>query len=277
MAHNLEGVQKATETLANKNPAQQMERLAPSKDQFDSVMSAKPANTPTFEVVDRSYAAEADIEKNPIMADGSVTSQNTGSATDEEKKRRQQNQDAGEVEEVDDVGSRKSSVPGTLMDEVSKVSSQVDSISKGRPEQIKAQIKETLAQIKEVKEKLANVQGEIKPSYQTVMKNRLSHIDDNLKIAMNKAGLEYTPAPEVGKTESKNPIHKFLDMLTNSEHQINTMDKTLDSVALRDKISPAKMLAIQMKMNTIGQQMELFTNLLNKALESIKTLMNIQV
>ena len=68
-------------------------------------------------------------------------------------------------------------------------------MSKLSPEAIKAQAKDVISQIDQVKTQLAQTQTEIKPSYQTLLRNRLSHIDDNLKIALNKAGVEYTPPP----------------------------------------------------------------------------------
>jgi len=278
MAHNLGGVEKVSEsTLGGKETTQHMGRLTGNKEQFETAMTAKTTDVPSFEVVDKSYAAEADIENNPIIGDESVTSQNAGSATDQEKKRHK-NQS---IEEIEEVGAAKktdkSQSSNSLMDEVSRVGGQVESLAKGGAAALKEQVKGTLVQIAEVKEKLANAKGEIKPSYQTILKNRLAHIDDNLKIAMNKAGLEYTPAPDVGKTNSRNPIFKFLDILTNSENQLISVGKSLESIEFNKKVSPAQLLAIQMKMNTISQQIELFTNVLNKALESIKTVMNVQV
>ena len=52
---------------------------------------------------------------------------------------------------------------------------------------------------------------------------------------------------------------------------------TVEQFNLTGQITPANMLAIQMKMGYVQQQIELFTSLLNKALESTKTIMNVQV
>jgi hypothetical protein len=45
----------------------------------------------------------------------------------------------------------------------------------------------------------------------------------------------------------------------------------------KDQISPASMLAIQIKVGFISQELDFFTGILNKALESTKTIMNVQV
>jgi len=44
-----------------------------------------------------------------------------------------------------------------------------------------------------------------------------------------------------------------------------------------NQLSPATMLLIQIKVGYIQQEIELFTSMLNKALESTKTIMNVQV
>jgi len=149
--------------------------------------------------------------------------------------------------------------------------------SKSNPEAIKAQAKDVIAQLENVKTQLSQSQAEIKPSYQTVLRNRLTHIDDNLKIALNKAGIEYTPPPVASGGNSNNPVQKFLNFVTNSQQQLENLNVAVDGVGNNGQISPASMLAIQMKMGHIQQQIELFTSLLNKALESTKTIMNVQV
>jgi len=162
------------------------------------------------------------------------------------------------------------------MDEVSKLNKNVSNISSSSPENIKAQAKDAIAQIEKVKTQLSQA-TEIKPSYQTLLRNRLTHIDDNLKIALNKAGVEYTPPPAATGAGSNNPIQKFIGFLTNSQNQLNTLDVSIDKFNTTGQITPANMLAIQMKMGYVQQQIELFTSLLNKALESTKTIMNVQV
>lgn len=164
------------------------------------------------------------------------------------------------------------------MDEVGKVHSDVSKMSKASPESIKQQARSMIDQIDQVKEKLSQAQTEIKPSYQTLLRNRLSHIDDNLKIALNKAGVEYTPASNATEAGKTNPVEKFISFLTDSQHQLENLDSTISHLNMTGaELSPANMFAIQLKMNYIQQQIELFTGLLSKALEATKTIMNVQL
>jgi hypothetical protein len=279
LSDKVEAVSKVSETKGM-NSIEETERLAPNKEHFDNLMqTTNPIKSTSFERLDTKAFKTEEVQKtetNPIFGDENVTSQKSGSATDQERKRRQQ-----EAEEADEVGSVKSkksasSEPASLMDEVSRLNKNVSGLSGASPESIKAQAKDSIEQIEKVKATLSQATGEIKPSYQTLLRSRLGHIDDNLKIALNKAGVEYTP-PQATGTENKSAIHKFISMLNNSEHQLKNLGGVVDQLGSTGEISPSNMLAIQMKMGYVQQQIELFTNLLNKALESTKTIMNVQV
>jgi hypothetical protein len=278
----VEAVKKVTETLSKQsNPIEEMERLTPNKEHFDTLMnSSQPVKSASFERIDtKVFSTEEvqNIETKPVFAEENVSTQKSGTATDQDQKRRQQ-QKTDEVEGVSAASSKKAarSKSSSLMDEVAKLNKNVTNISQLSAESVKSQARDVIAQLENVKTQLSQAQSEIKPSYQTLLRNRLTHIDDNLKIALNKAGVEYTP-PQVDATKSTNPLHKFLDLVTNSQHQLENLDVVIDRVNVSGQISPANMLAIQVKMNYISQQIELFTSLLNKALESTKTIMNVQV
>jgi hypothetical protein len=141
-----------------------------------------------------------------------------------------------------------------------------------------AQANEVIQQIEQVKEKLATPNLEIKGSVQTLMNNKLSHIDESLKVALNRAGIEYTPQTVNPKANLASPIEKFIGLLTHGQYQLQRLS---DDVAMMSKsgsnFTPANMLAMQIKVGYIQQEVELFTNVLNKALESIKTIMNVQI
>jgi len=275
-------VKKVTETLSKQNPVQEMEHLTPNKEHFDTLMSSTQSVKPTsFERIDtKAFGSEEvqSIESKPVFAEENVSAQKSGTATDQEQKRRQQQQNE-EIEGVSATSSKSSSSSKvtSLMDEVSKLNKNVSNISDAsHPEKIKAQAKDVIAQIEHVKGQLSQANTEIKPTYQPLLRNRLTHIDDSLKIALNKAGVEYTPPP-VASGGNTNAIHKFLGFLTNSQHQLENLHVAIDQFTVRGQITPANMLAIQVKMGYVQQQIELFTSLLNKALESTKTIMNVQV
>ncbi|HRD55400.1 MAG TPA: hypothetical protein PLC42_03280 [Parachlamydiaceae bacterium] len=164
----------------------------------------------------------------------------------------------------------------SLMDEVATFNTKVESASRSNPKNIAVQATELIAQLDELKAKLATPNLELKSSVQNLLKNRLSHIDDSLKIALNKAGVEYVPPPE--QKNLSTPIERFLGYITDAQAQLQGLGGDVEKLALKKgEISPADMLAIQVKVGYIQQEVEFFTSLLNKALESTKTIMNVQV
>jgi hypothetical protein len=165
----------------------------------------------------------------------------------------------------------------SLMDQIRDINTKVDSVSRGSPQQIIAQAQGVIQKIEEVKTKLAAPDVEIKGSVQTLLKNKLEHIDESLKVALNRAGVEYSPSSP-SKSTLINPIERFIGFLTHGQNQLQKLAGEVETMHLnREEISPASMLAIQIKVGYIQQEVEFFANVLNKSLESIKTIMNVQI
>jgi len=278
MAFNdkIEAVKKVTDALSDKavDAQKELQRAAPNPEHFQTLLdSSKVQAQPSFQKIEaqQNVPQDANPSVNPVIAQEDVKVQGNGTATDQERKRKQQ--DSGDEVVVDKVSTK----PGSLMDEVRNLNSKVTNMSKLSTEDIKNQSKQLIAQIEDVKTQLSQSPGDIKSSYQTLLRNRLTHIDANLKIALSKAGVEYTP-PAESTTAAKSPIEKFIGYLTNSQHQLENLNKTIDALNLDNaNLTPANMLALQIKVGYVQQQIELFTSLLNKALESTKTIMNVQV
>lgn len=164
----------------------------------------------------------------------------------------------------------------SLMDEVKKLHSSVDTLSKLTPDDLKNQATKLIAQLEDVKSQLSTAH-DIKPSYQTLLRNRLTHVDESLKVALSKVGVEYK-TPEILTDKTVNPLERFLGYLTQGQYQLEHMQDSLELLSQKGKqLTPGDMLAVQIKAGQISQEIELFTSLLNKALESTKTLMNVQV
>lgn len=160
--------------------------------------------------------------------------------------------------------------------EESSVSAKTHHVAQSSPEKIQGQVKDLLVRFDEVKVELAGTQAQIPPSYQTLLRHRLSHIDENIKIALSKAGAEARIQPLAAKAPT--PGERFINLLSHGQYQLEHLNQTVETLSLANKeLSPANMLALQIKVGQIQQEIELFTSLLNKALESTKTLMNVQV
>lgn len=166
----------------------------------------------------------------------------------------------------------------TLLDQVSNINHKLDVVKHATPTQVADQARGVIAQIEEVKAKLATPDLELKSSVQTLIRNKLSHIDENLKVALNRAGLEYTPQAPTPATNLAGPIDRFLGLLTHGQYQLQRLANDVELMGKdSSRFTPASMLSIQLKVGYVQQELELFANLLNKSLESIKTIMNVQV
>jgi hypothetical protein len=141
---------------------------------------------------------------------------------------------------------------------------------------IVTQTQDVIGKIDTLKEKLATPNLEISGPVKNILRNKLEHIDESLKIAISKAGGEYQPFEK--PTGLMSPLDRFIGLLQHGQSQLDNLSTTV--TALQDKngqLSPANMLLIQIKVSQISQEIELFTSMLNKALESTKAIMNVQV
>lgn len=166
----------------------------------------------------------------------------------------------------------------SLMDQVREINQKVQGVTHASPDTVIAQAHDVIKQIENVKERLATPNLEIKPSVQTLLNNKLSHIDESLKVALNRAGIEYAPEAVNPKMNLAGPIEKFIGLLTHGQYQLQRLSNDVAMMGNNGQsYSPAAMLAIQIKVGYVQQEIELFTNILNKSLESIKTIMNVQI
>jgi hypothetical protein len=164
----------------------------------------------------------------------------------------------------------------TLFDEVKNLNQRPQYATRSSPNELAAQAEDVIAQIDILKNKLETPDLDIKSSVQTLLRTKLNHIDDSLKVALDKTGSEIAKPEKVSEGMSK-PIDRFLGLLTHSQSQLETLASDVKAMAVENEMSPASMLLIQIKVARVQQEIELFTSMLNKALESTKTIMNVQV
>lgn len=164
----------------------------------------------------------------------------------------------------------------SIIEEVANVSRMADQAKRSTPKDLIVQAQEVMGKIDQLKAKLNTPNLELKGSVQQDLKNKLSHIDDNLRVAMSRTGLEYTPPPAAQKSE--NVINRFLGLLTDSQDKLQNLTADIQRIDTNNQsVTPATMLVLQMKVGMMQQEIEFFTTVLNKALESTKTIMNVQV
>ena len=190
-----------------------------------------------------------------------------------QQQQKQQHQQATTTQAVE-AGT--TSKKPSLMDQVADLNRKVEQVKKVQPPDIVAQAQEVISKMSEIKEQLALPNQGIRPAYQNLLKNKLTHINDNLRIALSAAGVENVPAP--AQPISNNPIDRFLGFLTDGQAQLQTIAKEVQTLGNnKSTMNPAAMLAVQIKVGFIQNELEFFSSVLNKALESTKTIMNVQV
>ncbi len=128
----------------------------------------------------------------------------------------------------------------------------------------------------EAKKLLESTYKKIEATEGPLLVDKLIHIDTSLKAALNKSGVEVTGESIVPK--GKNPLVQFLNYLTHSDDQLSKVIAQVNNLGMeKNKIEPERILALQIKMAFVQQEIEFFTNVLNKTVESIKTTMNVQI
>jgi len=168
------------------------------------------------------------------------------------------------------------------INEMSVASNKIERLKPVTVDQLVEQANSLKADIQTPINKIQTAQTEqpnlhVSSAHDALLTDKLIHVDTTLKAALNKVGVEVT-ASEIHQTSGHNPLVKFLNYLTNSDQQITQLLGELNGVnASKDRISPDKLLAVQIKLSFVTNEIEFFTNVLNKALDGVKTVMNVQV
>ena len=145
----------------------------------------------------------------------------------------------------------------------------------------------SLDRVRELRQKLIDPSTKVKTTYQTPLNNKLTSINNHLDVLSKSVGVSDKKNKVQLNSEFKledaspveklpKPVRKFVKLLTNAQTRFESLDNELLTINTKE-FSPASMLAIQIKMGHIQHELELFTSLLNKALEGTKTLMNVQI
>ena len=144
--------------------------------------------------------------------------------------------------------------------------------------------KNTLTTIEQIKlrleSKLAQADMSMNKAYNPILKNKLTHVDDNLRIALSKAGVDFDPSALESAIipPAANPFERFLGHLSHAQFSLENLGEYLESASAEGRnLGTEDLLAVQIKVQRVQQELEFFSNMLNKALESIKTIGNVQI
>lgn len=112
--------------------------------------------------------------------------------------------------------------------------------------------------------------------YRQSLRNRLTHIDDKLQITLSIAGSENKlSSPRISLIK---PIEDFLGGLSHAQNQMSQLGDHLATMGKRkEALGMTDMMAIQIKVHEVQQQIEFFSATLNQALQGFKSLLQTQI
>ena len=169
----------------------------------------------------------------------------------------------------------------SLMEIATKVSNeptQVPPTPKGVASQaadLRRQMERPRAVLLDEMESQPAVLANLNPNDVNLLSGHLEHMDRALRDVS-----QLTTGVEVGTMipKEKSPAVRFLSFLTESDKKLGgIVDEIKGLQSGQQRLTPATLFAVQIKLGFVQTEMEFFTATLNKALESTKTLMNVQI
>ncbi|MCX6995122.1 MAG: hypothetical protein NTY13_04810 [Chlamydiae bacterium] len=120
---------------------------------------------------------------------------------------------------------------------------------------------------------LAQNQHLIKASTAELLSQHLERVNDAMSSLSTKLETPLTTTYTAPSSGTQAVSH-FLNYLTGGQQDIINMTNSLKNNS--GTLNPGELFAVQLKMSGVQQQMEFFSTLLGKAVDNIKTIMNIQ-
>lgn len=115
----------------------------------------------------------------------------------------------------------------------------------------------------------------LKQSQRYLLRSKLKNANGYLKAANAKMGVE---VPQTAPATGGGILGKFLDYVSEGQSNLAAAQQQLLNLKGKgDALKPADFLAIQLKLAHAQQEIEYASIMLSKAVDDMKTLMNIQL
>lgn len=138
-----------------------------------------------------------------------------------------------------------------------------------------SQVKSSQVMLSDMSSDLKTKNLKLKQSQRYLLRSKLTNANTYLKAANTKMGAQPTiaPAPTGGGI-----LGKFLGYISNGQSNLVAAQQQLMNLKGKgDALKPADFLAIQLKLAHAQQEIEYASIMLSKAVDDMKTLMNIQL
>ncbi len=144
-------------------------------------------------------------------------------------------------------------------------------------ESIQAQMATTSGSLGDIKSKLHEKNLKLKASDKYLIRKKLTNASDHISAAAKHVGVD-TENFDAKLNRSKNPIARFLSMVSDGQHQMLQAADTIRNLNANGKsINPGQLLLVQIKLQKAQQELNYTSTILGNATSMIKTLFNVQV
>ena len=144
-------------------------------------------------------------------------------------------------------------------------------------EKVHEQMTSVSGSLGDIKSKLHDPKLKLKNSDKYLIRKKLGNANEHIKAAAEKAGVD-TGNFDKKLGKSKNPIARFLSMVSDGQHQmVQAADSIKKLNANGKKMQPGDLLLVQIKLNKAQQELNYTSVILGNATSMIKTLFNIQI
>ena len=141
---------------------------------------------------------------------------------------------------------------------------------------VQGQLQTAAGSLGDIKNQLHTKGLKLKQSEKYLLRNKLSQADEHIRGATKYLGGD--PGPPLDFSGKKNPIARFLTLVSDGQNQLNSAAHQIQSLDTSGKqINAGQLLLVQVKLQKAQQELDYTSVLLGKAVDVIKTLFNIQI
>lgn len=128
----------------------------------------------------------------------------------------------------------------------------------------------------EIEKNLQTPNLKFKKSQSDLLQNKLTDANDHLRSANERMGANVPDEKEV--SQNADPVTRFLGLVTDGQSKLFEAHDQLQNLnSSGTELQPGDMLLIQIKLSQAQQEIEYSSVLLNKVVDSLKQIINIQI
>ena len=141
---------------------------------------------------------------------------------------------------------------------------------------IQTQMNSVSSTLGDIKNQLHTKGLKLKQSEKYLLRSKLTSANENIRSAAARTGVD-TGEP-IDLSNKKNPIAKFLELVTDGQNQLNSAAEQIQALDTSGKsLNAGQLLLVQTKLQKASQELEYTSILLGKSTDMIKTLFNVQI